>query len=167
MLTKRSLKQQKQHDVLHKIMWRTVLKFLSKIYSTKLSRYFVLFNYKKLICSELMLLLLIWAMWSLGLMPSIFNLGFCKSLLYLEQSRVAAVVILFFYHCWKPIRSETTVGRVRGFNSVNPMMIFVRQTNAKYRVTRHTMYVALQDLLLKRACLKFKNRQTLEHEHVF
>lgn len=51
MLTKRSLKQQKQHDVLHKIMWRTVLKFLNKIYSTKLSRYFVLFNYKKLICS--------------------------------------------------------------------------------------------------------------------
>lgn len=29
------------------------------------------------------------------------------------------------------------------------------------------MYVALQDVLLKRACLKLKNRQTLEHEHVF
>lgn len=132
MLTKRSLKQQKQHDVLHKIMWRTVLKFLNKIYTTKMSRYFVLFNYKNLICSELWLLLLIWAMWSLGLMPIIFNLGFCKSLLYLEQSRVAAVVILFFNHCWKPTRSETTVRRARGFNSVNPMMIFVRYHPISY-----------------------------------
>lgn len=121
--------------------------FLNKIYATKRYRYFVIFDYIKMVLSfsvELWLLLLKWAIWSLGLLFSD-----CNEMVILHH-----LTYVYIFNCHKWLLKKYSLSRL----AIAVFYNFYNQINFD------EIYVSLHWFYIRYSC--FRNANTFVRKKI-